>query len=81
MTHVDCESKLRSDGRSSMHLFLGHWVVIRRAVVYYHYARAPTHIVQELNVSTVLYVCDVSMLNVYGYDLYILERNGVLLKI
>ena len=61
-----------------MHLFLGHWVVIRRAVVYYHYARAPTHIVQELNVSTVLYV---SMLNVYDYDLYILETNGVLLKI
>ena len=56
-------------------------MVIRRAVVYYHYAQATTHIVLELNVSTVLYVCDVSMLDVYGYDLYILETNGVLLKI
>ena len=40
-----------------------------------------THIVLELNVGAVLYVCDVSMLDVYGYDLYILETNGVLLKI
>ena len=53
---------------------------IRRAVAYCRYAGAPTHIVQELNVGTVLYVCDVSMLNVYAYGLYTLDNIGVLLK-
>ena len=35
MTHVPCESKLRSFVRSSMHLCPGNVVAIGRAVVYY----------------------------------------------
>ena len=57
-------------------------MAIRRAVVYF--ARDPTHLVQESNVGNVLfctYMCDVSMLNVYDYGIYILETNGVLLEI
>ena len=61
-------------------------MAISRAVVYC--AQAPTHLVQELNVGTVLnctctmymYTCDVSMLNVC-YSIQILETNGVLLEI
>ena len=34
MTHVACESKLRSVVKSSMHLCPGNWVAIGRAVVY-----------------------------------------------
>ena len=60
-----------------MHVCPGNWVAIRRAAMYY-----ATQTVQELNVGTVLYVymyiCDVSMLNVYGYGTHILENNGVL---
>ena len=68
-----------------MHPCPGNWVAIRHAVVYY--ARAPTHLVQDLNVGTVhvhrlyMYMCDVSMLNVYGYGIYISETNAVPLKI
>ena len=66
-----------------MHPYPGNWVTIRRAVVYY--VRAPTHLVQESNVGTVLYMymymCYVSMLNAYGYVIYILETNSVLLEI
>ena len=64
-----------------MHPCPGNWVAIRHAVVYY--AWAPTHLVQELNVGTVHVhrLCDVSMLNVYGYGIYISETNGVPLKI
>ena len=63
-------------------------MAISRAVVYC--AQAPTHLVQELNVGTVLNctctciqscTCDVSMLNVYSYGIHILETNGVLLEI
>ena len=35
MTHVACESILRSVARSSMHLWPANWVAIGRAVVYY----------------------------------------------
>ena len=62
-----------------MHTCPGNWMAIRRAVMYY--AWAPRHLVQGLNVGTILYMYDVSMLNVYGYGLHILETNGVLLKI
>ena len=69
-----------------MHPCPGNWVAIRRAVMYY--ACAPTQLVQELNVGTVLYtvsvhscMSDVSMLNVYCYGLHILETSGVLLTI
>ena len=48
-----------------------------------YYAWAPTHLVQEWNAGPVLYMymCDVSMLNVYCYGIHILETNDVLLKI
>ena len=45
------------------------------------------HLVQELNVGIVhvhrlyMYMCDISMLNMYGYGIYILETNSVPLKI
>ena len=61
-----------------MHLCPGNLVAIRRAIMYN--AWAPIHLVQELNVGTAVYICDVSMLNVYGYGIHILETNGVLLK-
>ena len=51
MTHVHCESKLRSIIKSSVHPCHGNWVAIEHTVVYY--ARQPTHLVQELNVGTV----------------------------
>ena len=51
MTNVASESKLRSGVRLFMHPCTGNWVAIGHAVVYY--ARQPTHLVQELNVSTV----------------------------
>ena len=35
MTHVACESKMRSVVRLSMHPHSANWVVIKRAVVYY----------------------------------------------
>ena len=60
-----------------MHLCSGNRVAIRRAVMYY--AWASTHSVQKLNVGTVLYMCDVTMLNVYGCGMHILETNGVIL--
>ena len=54
ITHVGCESKLRSTVRSSMHPYPGDWVVIGRHSPIVHYARAAiTHSVQELNVRTV----------------------------
>ena len=35
MSHVACESKLRSVKRSSIHQYQGHWVAIGHTVVYY----------------------------------------------
>ena len=35
MTNVACDSKLRSVVKSSMHPFIGNWMAIGRAVVYY----------------------------------------------
>ena len=35
MTHIVCKAKIRTVVRSSMHLYLGHWVTIKRAVVYH----------------------------------------------
>ena len=51
MTHVASESKLGSVLRSSMHLCLGTWVAIRRAVVFLR--KLPMHLVQELNAGIV----------------------------
>ena len=53
MTHIACETKLLSVVRSSIHSWPGNLVAIGHAVVYY--ARLPMHLVQELNVGTVLY--------------------------
>ena len=52
ITHVAFQSKLRSVVRPSMHPCQGNWVTIGRAVVYYD--QAATHLVQELNVGTVV---------------------------
>ena len=51
MTHVACESKLLLVVRSSMHPFSGNWVAVGHMVVYY--AGLGTHLLQELNDSTV----------------------------
>ena len=58
MTHVACESKLRSVVRSFMHPYTGNLVTIGRAVVYQARA-ALTRLLHELNVDTVLYKCTV----------------------
>ena len=63
MTHVACESKLRSVARSSLQPCPGNWVAIERAVVYY--AGLPTHLVQELNVSTVPYQLEETLVQSY----------------
>ena len=41
MTHVPCDSKLRSVARSYMHPYQGNWVAIGRAVVDYAQPRFP----------------------------------------
>ena len=53
MTHVACQSKLRLVVRSSLHPCPENLVAKGRAVVYYAWA-ALTHIVQELNVGTIV---------------------------
>ena len=52
MTHATYKSKLRSVMGSFMHPWLEKWVAIGFVVVYY--TGMPTHLVQELNVGTVV---------------------------
>ena len=53
LTRVVCESKLHSVVRSSMQPCQGNWVTIGRACIM---PRLPTHLVQELNAGTVVYI-------------------------
>ena len=54
MTHIACDSKLCSIVRSSMHPFPGNWVAIESGVQLCIMYGLPTHLLQKLNVGTVL---------------------------